>query len=157
MNKYIKGSLGLIGAFVVYRFYKLYELGESIIYKPVGLSFTRGKSLNDFVIRVKMQLLNPTKTKLAVRGVDGVLTIGNNILSTFITPSFNIKQGISYFFLDFKVKQDTIGVQIIQSIIAKKIPVFSVKYTTKLPFFSITDKFDVNPKLLDTKTNVLVK
>jgi hypothetical protein len=157
MNKYIKGSLGLIGALIVYRFYKLYELGESIIYKPVGLSFTRGKTLNDFVIRIKMELLNPTKTVLDIRGVDGVLSVADNILSTFITPPFKIKSGISYFFLNFKVKQENIGVEIVKAILSKKIPVFSVKYTQKLPYFSISSKFDVNPKLVDTKSNVLVK
>ena len=61
-KKVIKSGLVWLGAFTAYRLYKLYEVSESVIYKPVGLSFIRGTNLNDFVVRVKMEILNPEKT-----------------------------------------------------------------------------------------------
>lgn len=152
----LKSILAWGGAFVAYRLYKLYELGENIIYKPVGVSFTRGKSINDFVVRVKMELLNPTKTTLPMRGIDGKLKIKDQIVGTFASAPFTIKSGISYFFLDFKVVPNTTGVQIITAIIAKKVPVFVVEMNKRLPYFSITEVFAINPNTIET-SNVMVK
>ena len=153
----LKSILAWGGAFVAYRLYKLYELGENVIYKPVGMSFTRGKSINDFVVRVKMELLNPTKTTLPMRGIDGKLKIKDQIIGTFASAPFTIKSGISYFFLDFKVVANTIGVQIITSIIAKKVPVFVVELNKRLPYFSMTEVFAINPNTIDTSKEVMVK
>ena len=144
------------GAFVAYRLYKLYELGENVIYKPVGVSFTRGKSLNDFVVRIKLELLNSTKTVVQMRGIDGKLKIKDQIIGTFASPPFVIKAGLNYFFLDFKIVANTIGVQIITAIIAKKVPVFMVELTKKLPYFSTTEVFAINPDTIDD-TKVMVK
>ena len=153
----LKSILAWGGAFVAYRLYKLYELGENVIYKPVGVSFTRGKSINDFVVRVKMELLNPTKTTLPMRGIDGKLKIKDQVVGTFASAPFTIKSGISYFFLDFKVVPNTTGVQIITAIIAKKVPVFVVEMNKRLPYFSITEVFAINPNTIETSKDVMVK
>ena len=145
------------GAFVAYRLYKLYELGENVIYKPVGVSFVRGKSLNDFVVRIKLELLNSTKTVVQMRGIDGKLKIKDQIIGTFASPPFVIKGGLNYFFLDFKIVANTIGVQIITAIVAKKVPVFTVELTKKLPYFSTTEVFAINPDTIETSKEVMVK
>ena len=69
----LKSVLGLLGAFTAYRFYKLYELGENVIYKPFSVKFIRGKTINDFIIQVTMEIMNPTNTTLSMRGIDGTL------------------------------------------------------------------------------------
>jgi hypothetical protein len=153
----LKTILAWGGAFVAYRLYKLYELGENIIYKPVGVSFTRGKSINDFVVRVKMELLNPTKTTLPMRGIDGKLKIKDQIVGTFASAPFTIKAGISYFFLDFKIVPDTTGVQIITAILKKQVPVFIVDMNKRLPYFSINEVFAINPNTIETSKDVMVK
>jgi len=145
------------GAFIAYRLYKLYELGENVIYKPVGVSFVRGKTLNDFVVRIKLELLNSTKTVVQMRGIDGKLKIKDQIIGTFASPPFVIKGGLNYFFLDFKIVPNTIGVQIITAIIAKKVPVFMVELTKKLPYFSTTEVFAINPDTIETSKDVMVK
>jgi len=152
----LKSILAWGGAFVAYRLYKLYELGENIIYKPVGVSFTRGKSINDFVVRVKMELLNPTKTTLPMRGIDGKLKIKDQVVGTFTSAPFTIAAGISYFYLDFKIVPDTTGVQIITALLKKQVPVFVVEMNKRLPYFSITEVFAINPNTIET-SNVMVK
>ena len=153
----LKSVLGLLGAFTAYRFYKLYELGENVIYKPFSVKFIRGKTINDFIVQVTMEIMNPTKTTLSMRGIDGKLYIKDSVLGYYSSPPFKIKGGISRFPINFKIDPTTTGVALITMIITKKIPVFSVKLTKKLPFFSLTEDFDINPALVDTKSNVIVK
>lgn len=157
MNKQLKSVLLLSGAFIAYRFIKLYELGENVIYKPVGVSFQRGKSINDFVVRVKMELLNPTNAQVLMKGIDGKLMVKGQTIGTFVSPQFVIKGGLNYFFLDFKVNPSTIGVTLIQSIINKKVPVFVVELTKRLQLFSMKETFAINPNTVATETNVMVK
>lgn len=157
MNKQIKNALLLSGAFIAYRFIKLYELGENVIYKPVGLSFQRGKSINDFVVRVKMELLNPTNTQVLMKGIDGKLMVKGQTIGTFTSPKFIIKGGLNYFFLNFKVDPKTIGVALIQSIVAKKVPLFMVEITKHLQLFSMKETFAINPNTVETASNVMVK
>ena len=111
MDKRLKNILQIGGAFVAYRMYKLYELGENVIYKPVGIKFIRGGSINDFIIRIKMELLNPTNTRVKMRGIDGKLLVNNQVIGSFASIPFEIKGGISYFDLDFQINaQNTLSV-----------------------------------------------
>ena len=80
ISKLAKNAIFWGSAFVAYRLYKLYELGNNIIYKPVGVSFKRGATINDFVIRVKMEILNPANTIVKLRGIDGQLRVGHDQL-----------------------------------------------------------------------------
>jgi hypothetical protein len=156
ISKIAKNAIFWGSAFVAYRLYKLYELGNNIIYKPVGVSFKRGATVNDFVIRVKMEILNPANTIVKLRGIDGQLLIRSQPVGTFNSGPFQITGGLSYFYLDFKVDPKNIGAELIQAVLAKKIPVLTVSMTVKLPFFSTTSVFDVNPGTLPT-SEVLVK
>jgi hypothetical protein len=156
MNKAIRNGLLWLGAFTAYRLYKLYELGESVIYKPVGVSFRRGATLNDFVIRVKIEVLNVQKTIVKMRGIDGELIVKGQTVGTFYAGAFEIRPGLNYLFMDFKVDPKAVGAELIQAIIAKKTPVLYVRMNQHLPFFSVTDTFAVNPELTSQET-VFVK
>jgi hypothetical protein len=157
MDKRLKNILTWGGAFVAYRLYKLYELGENVIYKPVGISFTRGATINDFIIRIKMELLNPTNTTLNMKGVDGKLIVQNQVIGSFASTPFVIKGGLNYFFMDFKIDPNTIGVNLIQSLLKKTLPLFVVEINKRLNFFSIKERFALNPNNVDTSSDVILK
>jgi hypothetical protein len=157
MDKTLKKILTYGGIFLTYRLYKLYQLGEGVIYKPVGVRFIRGASINDFVIRIKMELLNPTNTYLHMKGVDGKLIVKNQVVGAFASAPFTINAGLNYFNLDFKIDPQTTGVQLIQALIKRDVPVFVVEMNKRLPFISMTEKFAINPNTIPTTDSVLVK
>ena len=157
MDKRLKNILQLGGAFVAYRMYKLYELGENVIYKPVGIKFIRGGSINDFVVRIKMELLNPTNTSVKMRGIDGRLIVNNQVIGSFASIPFTIKGGISYFDLDFKINAQNTGVNLVQALLKKTLPVFVVDMNKRLLFFSINEKFAINPNTIPTDDTIVLK
>lgn len=157
MDKRLKNILQLGGAFVAYRMYKLYELGENVIYKPVGIKFIRGGSVNDFIIRIKMELLNPTNTRVKMRGIDGRLLVNNQVIGSFASIPFEIKGGISYFDLDFQINAQNAGVTLVQSLLKKNLPVFVVDMNKRMLFFSINEKFAINPNTIPTTDSVVLK
>ena len=157
MDKRLKNILQIGGAFVAYRMYKLYELGENVIYKPVGIKFIRGGSINDFIIRIKMELLNPTNTRVKMRGIDGRLLVNNQVIGSFASIPFEIKGGISYFDLDFQINAQNTGVTIVQSLLKKTLPVFVVDMNKRMLFFSINEKFAINPNTIPTTDSVVLK
>ena len=137
MDKRLKNILQIGGAFVAYRMYKLYELGENVIYKPVGIKFIRGGSINDFIIRIKMELLNPTNTRVKMRGIDGRLLVNNQVIGSFASIPFEIKGGISYFDLDFQINAQNTGVTLVQALLKKTLPVFVVDTCSKFAVRSL--------------------
>ena len=157
MDKRLKNILQIGGAFVAYRMYKLYELGENVIYKPVGIKFIRGGSINDFIVRIKMELLNPTNTRVKMRGIDGKLLVNNQVIGSFASIPFEIKGGISYFDLDFQINAQNTGVTLIQSLLKKTLPVFVVDMNKRMLFFSINEKFAINPNTIPTTDSVVLK
>jgi len=157
MDKRLKSILQLGGAFVAYRMYKLYELGENVIYKPVGIKFIRGGSVNDFIIRIKMELLNPTNTRVKMRGIDGRLLVNNQVIGSFASIPFEIKGGISYFDLDFQINAQNAGVTLVQALLKKNLPVFVVDMNKRMLFFSINEKFAINPNTIPTTDSVVLK
>ena len=157
MDKRLKNILQIGGSFVAYRMYKLYELGENVIYKPVGIKFIRGGSINDFIIRIKMELLNPTNTRVKMRGIDGRLLVNNQVIGSFASIPFEIKGGISYFDLDFQINAQNTGVTLVQSLLKKTLPVFVVDINKRMLFFSINEKFAINPNTIPTTDSVVLK
>jgi hypothetical protein len=157
MDKRLKNILQIGGAFVAYRMYKLYELGENVIYKPVGIKFIRGGSINDFIIRIKMELLNPTNTRVKMRGIDGKLLVNNQVIGSFASIPFEIKGGISYFDLDFQINAQNTGVTLVQALLKKTLPVFVVDMNKRMLFFSINEKFAINPNTIPTTDSVVLK
>ena len=157
MDKRLKNILTWGGAFVAYRLYKLYELGQNVIYKPVGIKFIRGGSINDFIVRIKMELLNPTNTRVKMRGIDGKLLVNNQVIGSFASIPFEIKGGISYFDLDFQINAQNTGVTLVQALLKKTLPVFVVDMNKRMLFFSINEKFAINPNTIPTTDSVVLK
>ena len=157
MDKRLKNILTWGGAFVAYRLYKLYELGENVIYKPVGIKFIRGGSINDFVVRIKMELLNPTNTTVKMRGIDGRLIVNNQVIGSFASIPFTIKGGLSYFDLDFQINAQNTGITLVQSLLKKSLPVFIVDMNKRMLFFSINEKFAINPNTIPTDDSIVLK
>jgi hypothetical protein len=142
VNNIIKITLGAAGGYAIYKLYQLYQLGEKITYTPVGFNYSNG------VIQVKMELNNPVATTLKMRGVDGRLYTGNTILGTFTSAPFEIKEGISYFTLNFKINALNSASQLLQSLIFKTIPTITMDIVKKIPFISLKETFDLNPAQL---------
>jgi len=143
VNKYYKIGLGLAIGYGGYKLYQLYQLGEKITYTPVGFNYSNG------VIQIKMKLDNPIATTLKMRSVDGKLYTGNTILGTFASGPFEIKEGISYFTLDFKIDALNSATQLLTSLIFKTIPTLTMQVVKKIPLISIKETFEINPSKLD--------
>jgi hypothetical protein len=143
VNTYYKIAIGLVAGYGGYKLYQLYQLGEKIQYTPVGFNYSNG------VIQVKMKLDNPIATTLKMRGVDGKLYTGNTILGTFASGPFEIKQGVSYFTLDFKIDALNSATQLLTSLIFKTIPTLTMQVVKKIPFISLKETFEINPAKLD--------
>ncbi len=92
-----------------------------------------------------------------MKGVDGKLIVKNQVVGAFASPPFTINAGLNYFNLDFKIDPQTTGVQLIQALIRRDVPVFIVEMNKRLPFFSMTEKFAINPNTIPTTDSVLVK
>jgi hypothetical protein len=142
VNTNIKIAIGLGLAYGGYKLYQLYKLGEEITYTPVGFNYVNGN------IEVKMKLDNPVATSLKMRGVDGKLYTGSTILGTFSSAPFEIKEGVSYFTLIFKVDAINTSAQLITALIFKTIPVLTMEIIKKIPYISIKETFDLNPAKL---------
>jgi hypothetical protein len=104
-----------------------------------------------------MELLNPTNTYLNMKSVDGKLIAENKVIGVFSTPPFRINAGLNYFNLDFKIDPKTTGVNLINALIKRQVPVFIVDMNKRMPFFSMNEKFAINPNEIPTTESVLVK
>lgn len=139
MNNYIKIAIGGALGYAGYKLYKLYQLSEQITYTPVGFNYVGGN------IEIKMRLNNPINQTLKMRGIDGKIYTGDTILGTFTSDPFEIKEGISYFTLKFKVDFLRLSAQLLQSLTFKTIPVITMDIIKKTPFARMKETFDLNP------------
>ncbi len=142
MNTYLKIAIGGALGYAGYKIYKLYQLSEQISYTPVGFNYVGGN------IEVKMRLDNPVSQSLKMRGIDGKIYTGETILGTFTSDPFEIKEGISYFTLKFKVNVLNLSTNLIQSLIFKTVPVITMDLIKKTPFARMKETFDLNPAKL---------
>lgn len=142
MNNIIKIAIGGAVGYSAYKLYKLYKLSEKIIYTPVGFNYVGGN------IEIKMRLNNPINQSLKMKGIDGKIYTGNTILGTFTSDPFEIKEGISYFTLKFKVDFVSLSAQLINSLIFKTVPVITMDIIKKTSFARIKETFDLNPAKL---------
>ena len=150
MNWSWKKVVPLAGAFVAYRIWKLYELGNSIQWSVAQVDFIRPvyvqDKLNQFAIRVKYRINNPTGTSLYMRMITGEMNYGNIKIGTFQTNALNLKSGEQFMNADFLIESKAIVTTLVSAIASKKYPVINVKLTYYLPLFSFNEKFDINMK-----------
>jgi hypothetical protein len=148
MNNKIKVAIGLAGAFVLYKFYKLYELGESLIVqvysaKFVDLAISTSGNINSATIDMILNIKNSTSESLPMRGIEGYIAYQGRTLATFSTGAFTIKAG------DNKVTLKTVfsakdSLKLLQNAIKLNVPRFDIVIKKKLPYFTTTSKQKIN-------------
>ena len=148
MNKNIKLAIGMAGAFVLYKFYKLYELGESLIIqiysaKFVDLAISTSGTINSATIDIILNIKNPTGESLPLRGIEGYVAYQGRTLATFSTGAFKINAGSN------KVSLRTVfsspdTLKLLQNAIKLNIPKFDIVIKKKLPYFTSTSKQTIN-------------
>lgn len=142
MKKNVALIVGGMALYVGYRLYKIIELADSIVYKPKGISFKRGgKSINSFAIVINMELYNPTGTTLQMRGVDGTLSMGGNVISVFTSGAFVIRSGTNNFPITFQIDSLAIVASLISAISSKKPVRLDVELKKRIPFITQTENF----------------
>lgn len=148
MKPIVKNALVGIASFVAYRFYKMYELGASIIYKPLDWKFGKvdwsridqgGVPLN-----VTIEILNPTNTSLRIRGVDGILKFNGVVISNFSSKPFDINAGRSNFTMVFRLNGLSTINQFLSYVKDKKNDKIEVILNVKIPFFTLPNKFELS-------------
>ena len=145
-----KKVIPLAGAFVAYRLYKLYELGESVQWSIAGVDFVRPvyvqDRLNQFIIRIKFRINNPTNTSLQMRMVTGDMEYANVKVGTFKMGAFKLVGGEQFVDGDFIINNKAVVASLVDAIASKRYPVIKVTIKKYLPFFHTTEQFDMNLK-----------
>jgi hypothetical protein len=147
----VKKVATLVGVFVAYKMYELYQTGAGLIvnYQKFQLSkanidsYGNLKSVN---VNVTFSLFNTRKSQIKLNGISGKIKVKGNTVAT-INPSegFVIKQGSNVFSFSVTVN-GTESLQLIKESLKKGLPVFTLEITYKVPpFFSYTDSFDIPP------------
>jgi hypothetical protein len=151
MDKSLK-AIGLTAlAFVGYRAYKLYELGNSFDFEFYGMKFQRPanwqEALNKYQVVMIFKIKNPTKTTLQMRGVEGSIKEGTDIIARFKTGKFTIKAGETFINVITDLDSKYVAASLIPSILSRLAPIFDVKLTAIFPFgLRHTTDFKVNVK-----------
>ena len=148
MNKNIKIALGIAGAFVLYKFYKLYELGESLIVqvwsaKFVDLAISTSGNITSATIDIVLNIKNSTKESLPLRGIEGYVAYQGRKLATLSTNAFTIKAGDNKVTLRANFSAPD-SMKLLQNAIKLNIPKFEIVIKKKLPYFTLTDKQTIN-------------
>lgn len=143
VNNNLKIAIGVGLGFAGYKLYKLYQLGESITYTPVGYDYSDG------TIKIKMQLDNPVNTTLKMRGIDGKIALEDGtVLSTYSSDPFLIAEGTSYFVIDFKINALKVGIEILRILVSFNTPKLVMTLRKKIPLITISETFVIEPAKL---------
>lgn len=151
MDKSLK-TIGLTAlAFIGYRAYKLYELGNSFDFEFYGMRFQRpanwADALNKYQVVMIFKVINPTKTSLQMRGLEGSIKDGTDIIARFKTGKFTIKGGDSFINVVTDLDSKYVASSLIPSVLSKVAPVYDVRLTTIFPFgLKYSTDFKVNVK-----------
>jgi len=143
-----KKVVPLAGAFVAYRIWKLYELGNAVQYNVASVDFIRPvyvqDSLNQFAIRVKFRVSNPTNTSVFMRGITGEMFYANAKVGTFKSGAFEVKSGMTFVDFDFLLENKAVIASLVDAVVSRKYPVIVVKMKKYLTMFSTSETFEIN-------------
>jgi hypothetical protein len=151
MDKSLK-TIGLTAlAFVAYRAYKLYELGNSFDWEFYGMKFQRPANwqdaLNKYQVVLIFEVKNPTKTSLSMRGLEGSIREGGNLLGNFKTGNFTIKGGSTFINVVVDLDSKYVASTLIPSLLSRVSPKFDISLTTIFPFgIKYTQNFNIDAK-----------
>lgn len=137
-----KTVIGIVAFAGAFRLYKLYEAGNMITYVPVDVKFLR--SGGSFQVVVTMEVNNPTRTTVNLRGLRGLLNIGGTNVSTFSSGPAKIKPGTVKIHLTFDIDNMGFVALLAKSISSKQWPTINVRLTKLLPLFSVTEDFSID-------------
>ena len=145
LGKNQKIALAALGAAALYKLYSLYEIGEKVSYTFKGIKFKLqgGK----YVVSIPTEILNPTSGTLMVKGIIGELYLQGQLISTFQSGPFKLNKGITNITLNFELKSLEVVSAISKQIAARKLPNFQVIQKTRLPLFTITEKYNIDTSL----------
>jgi hypothetical protein len=151
MNKNLKVIGATALAFIAYRAYKLYELGNSFDWFFHGLRFQRPANLEDALNGYQMVLIfkvtNPTRTEFTLRGLEGDIYDGTMKLGEFLTGGFTIKGGDNYVNVVVNLDSEYVAKSLIPSLLSRLLPVLRIRLTTIFPFgIRYTETFSVPVK-----------
>jgi hypothetical protein len=148
MKPIVKNALVGVASFVAYRFYKLYELGASVIYKPLDWKFGKVDwsrlDAGGVPLNVTIEILNPTNASVRMRGIDGVLKFNGKVISNFSSKPFDINAGRSSFTMVFRLNGLTTINQLLSYVRDKKNDKVEVDMKIKIPFFTLSNKFQLS-------------
>lgn len=138
-----KKALTWAGAFVAYRLYKVYELGQSFQWYVSKFYPTRVGG-NSFQIVVEYEIVNPTNTTLNVRGISGDINYRGTKIGTFQGAPFTMRAGKQIYKVYFTIPNNIV-VKTITDIVSKnQFPVFTVNMVTLLPVGKFKQTFNIN-------------
>jgi len=145
LSKNQKFALGVLGAAVAYKLYSLYEIGDKVSYSFKGVKFKLqgGK----YFIVVPTEVLNPTNAGQQVKDIVGELYLQGQLIGTFQSGPFYLKKGITNININFEIKSIQVVSAISKQIAARKLPNFQVIQKTRLPLFTITEKYNLDTAL----------
>jgi hypothetical protein len=149
MNKKLKISLGLIGAFIAYRAYKLWEMSNGIQYffKHMRFAGPTSNIATDYRMQIVYRIVNPTRTTFASRGIWGEVWAGGGKIAFYKTNPFIIKPGEQDLNVSVILNPAYVVQYLLPMLKNMQTPIFDVKMTIGLPMgFSHTQTFKVNMK-----------
>jgi len=155
LNLYMDKSLKAIGltalAFVGFRAYKLYELGNSFDWEFYGMKFQRPanlqQALTSYQVVMIFKVINPTNTSMQMRGLKGTIMEGTNVVGKFKTGKFTIKGGDTFINVVTDLDSKYVAASLIPAVLAKIAPVYKVSLTSIFPFgLQYTIDFEVATK-----------
>jgi hypothetical protein len=138
MNKTLR-NFGIASlAFVAYRGYKLYELANSIDFEFYGLKFQKPANLqqgfNAYQVVIILKIKNPTKTPLSMKGIEGEIIEGTDVITRFKTGNFSIKGGDNFVNIIAELQPKYVATNILPFLIAKQSPIFDIRARVIFPF-----------------------
>lgn len=151
MDKSLK-AVGLTAlAFVGFRAYKLYELGNSFDFEFFGMKFQRPanlqQALTNYQVVLIFKIINPTKTSMHMRGLQGTIMEGTDVIAKFKTGKFIIKGGDTFINVVTDLDSKYVAASLIPAVLAKIAPVYKVKLTSIFPFgLRYTTDFEIPVK-----------
>lgn len=150
MQKWVKNALIGGAAYVAYRFYKLYEMFNSLNWSFQNIRFTRPiiKNIADsYVMNVGIVVNNPTETTLHINRVTGYVEYDGYVVGKYDIGKVKIEKGNTPINIKFNLDPKYVATILVPDLISRKAPIFNITVNANFMLgISITEKFQVNVK-----------